>query len=212
MVIQILIDKNSWIVPFGKRLARILMERKHQTKIIYSVNNIKKGDILLILGWRSILLQKILVKNRHNLVVHESALPRGKGWSSLAWQILEGKNKIPITLFEAGEKVDSGKIYFQDKMEFEGHELVDELRLRQGEKTIELVLKFIENYPKVKGRKQKGKESFYPRRTPKNSEININKTLKEQFNLLRVVDNKKYPAFFNYSGRKYILKIFKTEK
>ena len=212
MFIQILIVKNSWIVPFGKRLARILMERKHQTKIIYSVNNIKKGDILLILGWRSILLQKILVKNRHNLVVHESALPRGKGWSSLAWQILEGKNKIPITLFEAGEKVDSGKIYFQDKMEFEGHELVDELRLRQGEKTIELVLKFIENYPKVKGRKQKGKESFYPRRTPKNSEININKTLKEQFNLLRVVDNKKYPAFFNYSGRKYILKIFKTEK
>ena len=40
----------------------------------------------------------------------------------------------------------------------------------------------------------------------------VDKTIKEQFNLLRVVDNEKYPAFFDYSGTRYLLKIYKAEK
>ena len=39
--------------------------------------------------------------------------------------------------------------------------------------------------------------------------IDLNKNLKSQFNLLRICDNEKYPAFFNYKNKKYILKIFK---
>ena len=35
----------------------------------------------------------------------------------------------------------------------------------------------------------------------------INKTIKEQFNLLRIVNNQEYPAFFEIDGRKYKLTI-----
>jgi len=38
----------------------------------------------------------------------------------LTWQILEGKNEIPITLSEPEESVDGGKIYIQDIMHFNG--------------------------------------------------------------------------------------------
>ena len=34
----------------------------------------------------------------------------------------------PVALFEAAEAVDSGPIYLRDRMEFDGHELVDGLR------------------------------------------------------------------------------------
>lgn len=88
----------------------------------------EKGDILVLLGCEKIIKDAILKKNRHNLVVHESALPEGKGWSPLTWQILEGKNEIPITLFEAVQNVDAGQIYLQRKMIFKGWELVDDLR------------------------------------------------------------------------------------
>ena len=39
--------------------------------------------------------------------------------------------------------------------------------------------------------------------------LDFNKTITEQFNLLRVVDNDKYPAFFENQGEKYFLKITK---
>ena len=55
--------------------------------------------------------KEILKKFRNNLVVHASDLPNGKGWSPLTWQILDGKKKIHVSLIEADEKVDSGKIY-----------------------------------------------------------------------------------------------------
>lgn len=63
--------------------------------------------------------------------MHESDIPKGKGWSTLFWQILEEQNKIRVTLFEAGKKVDSRRIYAWKWFKFDGHELVDELRVAQ---------------------------------------------------------------------------------
>ena len=64
----------------------------------------------------------------------------------------------------------------------------------------------------MKLKKQKGKGNFNKRRTKKDSEININKSIKSQFNHLRICDNDKYPAFFKYKNNKYLLKIFKEIK
>lgn len=86
---------------------------------------------------------------RHNLVVHESDLPRGKGWSPLTWQILEGYNRIPVTLIEAEEKVDSGVIYAKELLDFQGHELVDELSTEQAKATLRLCEKFVHEYPGI---------------------------------------------------------------
>ena len=61
-------------------------------------------------------------------------------------------------------------------------------------------------------KKQNGKSSFNKRRTKKDSEININKSIKSQFNLLRICDNNKYPAFFKYRNTKYVIKIYKEIK
>ena len=54
---------------------------------------------------------------------------------------------------------------------------------------------------------QKGEASHYRRRGPADSELNPHSTLAEQLELLRVVDNQFYPAFFNMRGRRYELMI-----
>ena len=142
--------------------------------------------------------------------MHESNLPKGKGFSPMTWQILAGKKIIPIVLFEADEMIDNGSILLKDSIRLHGHELSDEWREIQGNKTIYLCLKFIKNMKKIIRFKQKKiNESYYPRRNKNDSILDINKTLKEQFNLLRVVDNKNYPAFFKYKNNKYRLKIEK---
>lgn len=204
--IQILIDdEKSWLHKYIPNLLSTLKQNNYSAKLCTSEEQVGKGDILFLLGCTKIYKNYSL--NKHNLVIHESALPVGKGWSPLTWQILEGKNIIPITLFEASNKVDSGDIYFQEFIQLNGTELFDEIKQQQFAITLKLILTFLKNYPDIKAKPQVGKSSYYEKRTSKDSELNINKTISEQFNLLRVVDNENYPAFFIKDGIKYILKI-----
>lgn len=210
MIITLLCDNpNSWIIPYVKEIAKELKELDHDVYLVNHYKEIKKGELAFLLGCEKIVPKDYLVLNKHNLVVHESDLPKGKGWSPLTWQILEEKNEIPITLFEAVQEVDAGDIYLQDVISLNGTELLSEIKHKQGILTKKLVLEFVNKYPNITGRKQEGEETFYERRTPKDSELDSNKTIKEQFNLLRVVDNERYPAFFYKDGQKYILKIYK---
>jgi methionyl-tRNA formyltransferase len=146
---------------------------------------------------------------QHVLVVHESDLPKGRGWSPLTWQILDGAHQIPVTLFEAEDDVDSGPIYAQRWIAFEGHELIDELRAAQAEATHGLCRAFVDDYPDsaAQGREQTGEATYYPRRRPADSEIDPERSLGAQFNKLRVADNRRYPVFFECRGKRYILQI-----
>ena len=110
MKVQILVDNpNSWMVDYAKQLVDIL-KKKFDIKVslIYKHEEVIEGDILCLLSCQKIF--KKLHLNKYNLVVHESYLPKGKGWSPLTWQVLEKSSKIPITLFEAAKKIDSGVI------------------------------------------------------------------------------------------------------
>ncbi len=212
MKITLICDNiNSWIIPYIIKLKELLDESQHESRIVHRHEDIERGDLAFFLGCERIVPQNILTLHTQNLVVHESRLPKGKGWSPVTWQVLEGKNNIPITLFEADSKVDSGDIYLQDEIVLEGHELLPEIKDLQGEYTIKLVMKFVKLYPDILGMKQEGDATYYPRRRPKDSQLDINKTIKEQFNLLRVVDNERYPAYFLLDGVKYYIKIEKGE-
>lgn len=107
-------------------------------------------------------------------------------------------------------KIDSGPIYLQEKLDFDGTELVEELRHKVAAATIRLCDQFVDLYPKVIGysRKQEGDATFYKRRKPEDSRIDPDKTIREQFNLLRTVDNEKYPAFFEIGGKRFLIKIY----
>lgn len=207
MRIQVLVDNpGSWVIPYAKQLVSRLVKVGHEANLISSHEEIKHGDALVLLGCEKILRKMDL--NRHNLVVHESYLPKGKGWSPVTWQVLEGKQEIPVTLIEASDKVDAGRIYLQDSFKLNGDELIEEIRELQGKVSIELVIRFVAEYPRNPSVEQAGEGSVYKRRTPADSQLDVNKSIAEQFELLRVVDNERYPAFFFHRGRKYILKVY----
>ena len=205
-------DKSSWIIPFAKEIVDDLNGKNYDCQFFHDAEEIPKGDILFLLGCTKIVKKDILDRNKHNLVIHESDLPQGRGWSPIAWQVLTGKNKIPVTVFEAEEALDSGPVYIKDHINLDGTELLPEIKEKQGIKTKELVLEMVEIYPTLHGKKQTGESSFYPRRTHKDDRLDINKSIKNQFNHLRIVDNEKYPAWFEYNNRRYILKIYYADE
>ncbi|EAH7586102.1 methionyl-tRNA formyltransferase [Campylobacter lari] len=204
MKIALLTSPNQWFVPYIKKLQKLIPN----SLIFYKHEQISDYDIVFILSYHRIISKEFLSKNKNNIVIHASNLPQGKGWAPLFHQVLEGKNEIIFTLFEADEKTDNGDIYLQKKLILNGLELYEELRDKQANFIIELCLEFLKNFPNIKKIPQKGKESFYPKRASKDHELDINKTIEEQFNLLRISNNEEFPAFFYKNGKKFILKIY----
>ena len=210
--IAILSDRASWLNEYICELLLEWLTAGHRVLWVHNKEDLQPGDLCFYLSCSQIVPADILSKYRHNLVVHESALPSGKGWSPLTWQILEGNNQIPVTLFEAAEKVDSGVIYAQQWLEFKGHELIDELRKAQAKATIQLCKRFVDGYPQIceKAQEQAGDESFYLCRQAADSQLDPAQTIEAQFDLLRVMDNQRYPAFFDLNGHRYFLRIDRT--
>ena len=210
MKVAILTSPNQWFIPYAEKLGHKI----EHAKLFFDHQDIEENfDIIFILSYHRIIRKEYLKKHKHNIVIHASALPQGKGWAPMFWQILEGKNEIPFTMFEASFGVDDGDIYMQKSLVLTGYELNSELRKKQAEFIIDMCLDFLKNYDKYKlPVPQKGKQSFYEKRSAVDSELDINESIKDQFNLLRIVDNDAYPAFFEINGRKYILKIEELRK
>tara|TARA_B100000989_G_scaffold298626_1_gene288816 strand:- start:3805 stop:4437 length:633 start_codon:yes stop_codon:yes gene_type:complete len=209
MKITLLCDTpDSYIHEHIDEIKKIIRRKKHKVVFVKNKKYIKRGDILFLLACSSILSKKELSKNKKNIVIHPSKLPKNKGSAALIWSVLKGEKKFYLTMFEADSKVDSGEIYQQSYFRLKGHELSDEIRFFQAKTTLLMIKKFFNN-KKNRKFKQKGKSNFLKRRSPQDSELDINLPIKKQFNLLRVVDNKRYPAFFIHKKKKYILKIYK---
>jgi len=209
--IVILSDRETWMNTWiGELLASWVIDG-YTVSWTHEAQDVPDGDLCFILSYGKLVKENIRSRNKNNLVVHASDLPKGKGWSPLSWQILEGKNKIVVTLFEAEDAVDSGDVYLQDDINLNGNELVAELRKKQAEVTLNLCRDFVRRYPSIlqKARQQYGVHTFYAKRTSVDSQLDPNKTIAEQFNLLRIVDNNKYPAYFDWKGQSYTLKIEK---
>lgn len=207
-------DKKSWIHPYVADIATRLRLEGHRVNVGHSQDEVEGEDIVFYLSWSKITPPEILRRSKHNIVIHESDLPKGKGMSPTTWQILEGKNDFVVSMLEAEESVDSGPVYIKKWVHFNGTELIDEIRDVVGRVSVDFALAFIHDQEELVANRwtQTGEESFYGFRRPGDSRLDPEETIAEQFNLLRVVDNERYPAFFDYRGRRYILKIMPDER
>lgn len=205
--ITVVVDNNSWILPYAERLVREISNGGDEVRLARTYEEIVPSTVAFYLGCVRITPPDILALNRRNLVVHASDLPKGRGFSPMTWLILEGCNEIPVCLLEAAQQVDAGAVIYRDIMALRGYELNEEIRVKLGGMHIDLCMRFLAESLPLEGIPQQGESTCYPRRRPKDSRLDPEKTLADQFNLLRVVDNERYPAFFDYRGKRYKLAI-----
>ena len=207
--ITLLSDRDSWLNAFLPELVIALWQRGHAVRWIHTPEELRTGDVCLLLSCGRLLKAEQLALHTNNLVVHGSALPKGQGWSPMTWQILEGASSIPITLFEAVADLDAGSIYLQQEIALHGQELAEEWRVLLAQVTLKLCLSWFDRYQDVvsAAQPQYGKASHYRRRRPADSQLDSDRSIAEQFNLLRVVDNESYPAFFFWGNQRYDLLI-----
>jgi len=208
VLIDILIDnKNSWIWHYKDKLRSL--NAFGELRFYSSSEYLDKGDVLLLLSCNKILPLELLSLHKYNLVIHESDLPKGRGWSPVSYQVEKGIMDIPVTLFEANQELDTGKWYIKSTIKLNGTELIDEIREKQFNVTLSMIKKFLTG--SKEGNNQFGDETYYAKRSEDNQQLDISKSIEDQFDKLRVCDNNRYPSHFSIRNQKYILKIYKKE-
>lgn len=185
--------------------------RLHDIRLAAKKSELSGGDILFLISCHEIIDIEVRKKFKATLVLHASDLPEGRGWSPHVWQILEGRNLITVTLLEAEDIVDSGAIWHQVRIQFEGHEIHEEINKRLFMAELELMDFAVNYFGKVTPRQQDQREpSHYRRRNPEDSRIDPARPIAEQFDLLRVADPLRFPAFFDFRGHRYTITISKV--
>jgi methionyl-tRNA formyltransferase len=193
---------NAWLEEWRRAVAD-----RARVGIYRDYRELTGGDLLFLVSCHQIVRKPTRDLFKHALVLHASDLPRGRGMSPHIWQIIEGKTEITLTLLEANDPLDSGDIWAQRRICFEGYELYDEINAKVFAAEVELMTWALDNWDRVEPMPQTGEPTYYRKRTPEDSRIDPQRPLIESFNLLRVADPVRYPAFFEIGGRKFKIRI-----
>jgi methionyl-tRNA formyltransferase len=195
---------NEWV--------KSMTIKKHIVSLVFDKTDLPGGDILFLVSCDQIIEEHSRAKYKSTLVLHASDLPKRRGWSPHIWAILDGENEITVTLLEATDPIDSGLIWLKTSFLLEGHELLNEINKKLFDAEIFLMTCAVDDAKNIYPSKQVGGPGKYmKKRTPADSEIDLGKSILEQFNLLRIVDSVRYPAFFRHQGYKYQIKIEKID-
>jgi len=206
-------DRKHPVVKYLCNWINKMTIKGHIISLVFNKSELSEGDILFLVSCSYIIQDIERDKFKVILVVHASDLPKGRGWSPHIWSILDGDSLITISLLEAAEPIDSGQIWLKTTFTLEGHELLNEINAKLFEAELHLMTEAIEQFPNIKKIQQVGDPGKYmSKRSSQDSKIDPHKSIADQFNLLRIVDNERYPAFFEHQGCKYLIKIEKVIK
>lgn len=198
---------NPWLVRWKNEMAAA----GHQVTLCSDRSQLAGGDLLFLVSCSQIIRAPERDRFRASLVLHASDLPSGRGMSPHIWAIVGGASTIIVCALEVRDPVDSGDVWLRTTFELAGHELLPEINERLFAAELELMTRVVAAGGRLPPVPQQGTPEAPLRwRTPEDSRIDPSRPLADQFDLLRVVDNDRYPAFFDHRGHRYVLRIEKA--
>lgn len=200
---------NAYIQRWAQAQAGV-----HEVDIVQKKSQLSGGGILFLISCSEIIKKDDRDKYLATLVLHASDLPKGRGWSPHIWEIVNGADHITLSLLEAEDKVDSGRIWAKQTIEVPNHALWDEINHLLFTAELGLIDLAVKNFGQLSPQHQPDLASttYYPRRTSQDSQLDPHKTIAEQFNQMRVCDPNRFPAFLEHMGHRYIVKLEKANE
>lgn len=177
----------------------------HQIELVRNKNELSGGDILFLISCAEIVEADQRAAYKASLVLHASDLPLGRGWSPHIWQIIEGAQEITLSLLEAEDQVDSGRIWTKMKISIPKHALWDEINEILFDAEIRLIDFAVRELDSICPVEQDVNvtPTHYRQRTPIDSQVDSALSIATQFDKIRVCDPNRFPAFFELHGIKY---------
>ncbi|MCK4699101.1 MAG: methionyl-tRNA formyltransferase [Bacteroidales bacterium] len=187
------------------------------------INTLKKikPDILVVVGFRKLPDEVWKLPPLGTINLHASLLPQYRGAAPINWVLINGEKITGVTTFFIDDKIDTGKIIYQEKVEITPGENAGTLHDKLMNKGAELVNKTVKSI--LKGVSPQTDQSTLtkaqtelkkaPKLRNENCEIPWEKSAIKVYNFIRGLSP--YPGawtrIINQKGKTSILKIFKTE-
>lgn len=164
-----------------------------------------KPKYIFFLHWRWIVPESILKSNKC-ICFHMTDLPYGRGGSPLQNLIVRGYKETVLTALRMEGKLDSGPVYFKEKLSLVG--TAQEIYLRASKLSWNMISKFISQSPTASP--QVGSVTLFKRRKPEESLIPSDLDLEQLFDYIRMLDAPGYPKAF-IENENYRIEFEKSE-
>ena len=180
--------KESKVKSYAKEIGLAYFESKKLKDEMDMVRGIDY-DIALVASFGQILSNEFL-EYKPVINVHPSLLPKYRGPSPIQTALLNGDRETGVTIMKVAQKVDSGDILLQEKVDLTQDLYYNDLEKLLGEKGASLAKKIIEQFEKgnFEGVKQEeNKATFTQKFTKKDGEIDLNESAINIVNKLRAL-------------------------
>ena len=168
-----------------------------------------KPDVVFVLGWRTMIPIEILESAPlGGVAVHDSLLPRLRGFAPTNWGMILGHEQLGATLFQLAGEVDSGDIYFQDSIAAQPHETFESVQRRIAQLSVGLFEAYLDaaRQGTPSGRAQDHTKATYTcARGPADGEIDWTQSSVTVDRLIRALSTPAPGAFTFYRGERIVI-------
>lgn len=200
---------NEWLEVWKHR-----QQYEHNIVVCRDKKELPGGDILFLISCSQIIDAATRSHYRHTLVLHASDLPHGRGWSPHIWALLDGASTVTVSLLNAEDSVDTGDIWAKRAIDIPPHMLYDEVNKKLFDTELALMddaVRLIDAGGSPTPQRGGITPTYYPKRSPADSEIDPDLPLSETFNEIRLMDPVRYPAYFRLHGHYYTIELKKVD-
>lgn len=173
-------------------------------------------DLLISVGYRFIIPNHLIEKAKYAVNVHPTLLPKYRGYRSGPYIIINGETKTGVSVHVIDEGMDTGDIILQKEVPLNEFDTVKSMSRKtaeaEGQALIEAITQIQNGTAQFKKQNESEATVYNYIRTPKDSEVDWEKPLKELYNSIRACDPIDYPAFFYVNGEKVFIKLWREEE
>ena len=168
-------------------------------------------DLFVVVAFRILPKEVFEIPKFGSFNLHGSYLPKYRGAAPIQWALINGETETGLTTFKLAEKVDTGNIYLQQKLDIYPEDNFETLHDRMSELGAKRVLDTV-NLIESGNYELKQQDDLLASPAPKITKeiclIDWNKSATEIHNLVRGLSP--HPAaFFIYHNK--VIKVYKTE-
>lgn len=168
-----------------------------------------KPDIAFAIGWRYLITKEAYsVPPKGTLIIHDSLLPKYRGFAPTNWAIINGEKETGVTLFHIAEGVDCGPIVDQLATTIEITDTiktVDEKVVKLYEEIITKNLAALESGKAKSTPQDDSKATYTCKRTPEDGEINWQNTAEQIHNHIRALTHPFPGAYTTLRGKRILV-------
>lgn len=212
--------ENVWydaISPYCEQKNIVVSERTKLTDEDVAEIQSLQPDLIFSAGWRRLLPDSLFSIPKHGVLnLHDGKIPEYRGFAPINWAVINGEDKLGITIHYIDEGIDTGDIILQKEIPLSLHETAFDgynKLLELSTTMIVDVIKMIKENKVVRTSQNILKPGFFcSRRFPHDGKINWNSNPIQIYNLIRALCDPYPNAFFIFENKKYYVKEAKLEQ